>query len=70
MQEMEQDALKLLGLDSIHCLDTSERMSFTFKKDCSAIEFSPAESSCSGWTINALRTPTVVSYYVSHAVGV
>ena len=59
---MEQDALRLLRLGGVHLLDPgSPRISFMFKQDCSAIEFSPTECNSDGWTFTALKTPAVVS---------
>ena len=59
---MEQDALRLLHLGGVHLLDPgSQRISFMFKQDCSAIEFSPPECDSDGWIFKALKTPAIVS---------
>ena len=59
---MEQDALRLLQLGGVHLLDPgSPRISFMFKQDCSAIEFSPTKYNSNGWTFTALKTPAIVS---------
>ena len=59
---MEQDALRLLGLCGVHLLDPgSQRISFIFQKDRSAIEFIPTECCSNGWTFRALKTPAIVS---------
>ena len=62
---MEQDAIKLLGVEGFQSLDPlSQRIPFTFKKDCSSIVFSPDRSSCNGWRVNALRIPAIVSKHL------
>ena len=59
---MERDALRLLRLDGVHLLDPgSQKMSFIFQQDHSAIEFSPPECNSDGWIFKALKTPAVVS---------
>lgn len=59
---MERDALRLLRLDGVHLLDPgSQRTSFVFKQDCSAIEFSPPECISHGWMFKASKTPAIVS---------
>ena len=61
---MEQDAIKLLGLEGVQSLDPdTQRMPFTFKKDCSTIAFTPEETSHDGWDIKAQRIPPIVSIF-------
>ena len=62
---MEQDAVRLLGLDGVHSLEWgSPRYSCVFREGSSAIEFSPTECSGDGWSITALKTPAVVSQII------
>ena len=74
MQEMQWDALKLLGLDGIQSLDPDSQLaSFVFKEDCSALTFSPPKSSSNGWSIAASRIPATVRDTLlphAHAKGV
>lgn len=65
-QIMEQDAVRLLGLDGVHSLQWgSPRYSCVFRDGSSAIEFSPTECSCDGWNITSLKTPAVVSTMIT-----
>ena len=63
IQEMQQDALRILDLDGIHSLKLgTNTTTIVFEKQSlnAVMKFIPTESRCDGWTITAERTPTIV----------